>query len=72
VIRVALFGNSGGKKVLSVNIKTMLDELYLRRIGLAAEVSVINPSGYIGASIRNEIGYANNTCKAVKYLMQCI
>ena len=49
-------------------MKTMLDELHLRKIDLSDEVLVLNVGGYIGKSTRNEINYAQKTGKIIKYL----
>ena len=48
--------------------KKMLDELHLRKIDLADEVLILNVGGYIGKSTANEIAYAHQTGKPVKYL----
>lgn len=37
------------------SIKTMLDELHLRKIDLADEVLILNVGGYIGESTRREL-----------------
>lgn len=49
-------------------IKQKLDELHLRKIDLADEVMVLNVGGYIGESTRNEIKYAQEHNKVIKYL----
>jgi len=51
-----------------VGNKELLDQLHFRKIDLADEVYVINKDGYIGESTRNEINYALNNNKPVKYL----
>ena len=48
--------------------KARLDELHLRKIELADEVYVVNPGGYIGASTRKEIAYAEDLGRPVSYL----
>lgn len=48
--------------------KVMLDELHKRKIDLADRVLVLNVSGYIGSSTRNEIEYALAHDKPVEYL----
>lgn len=45
-----------------------LGELHLRRIDLADEVRIVNPSGYIGEATRREIAYADSLGKRVTYL----
>ena len=46
----------------------MLDDMHLRKIDMADEVFVINVGGYIGSSTRNEIKYAIDHGKEVRYL----
>ena len=48
--------------------KKKLDELHLRKIDLADEVLILNVDGYIGESTRNEIAYATEMGKPIKYL----
>ena len=48
--------------------KKMLDELHLKKIDLADEVLILNVGGYIGKNTANEIAYAHQTGKPVKYL----
>ena len=48
--------------------KAALDELHLRKIGLADEVLVLNVGGYIGESTRRELTYALKQRKVVRYL----
>lgn len=50
-------------------IKVALDELHFRKIDLADEVVVVSDeSGYFGSSTRNEIAYADQHGKAVRYV----
>ena len=69
VISVGLFGHSGDNEVWSESTKEMLDDMHKRKIDLADEIFVINPSGYIGASTRSEIEYAESADKPVNYLV---
>lgn len=48
--------------------KVALDFLHLRKIDLADEVFVLNVGGYIGESTTNEINYARNTGKPIRFL----
>lgn len=48
--------------------KEQCDALHLRKIDLADEILVLNIGGYIGESTRNEIKYAEQTGKPVRYL----
>ena len=68
VISVGLFGHSGDDEVWTEGIKAMLDDMHLRKIDMADEVFVINVGGYIGSSTRNEIKYAMDHGKEVRYL----
>ena len=70
VISVGLFGHAGDSEVYHGDNKVMLDDMHLRKIDLADEIFVINPGGYVGESTRNEINYAVETGKLVKYLDQ--
>lgn len=48
--------------------KEELDLLHLFKIDLADEILVLNVGGYIGESTRNEILYAQNHNKKIRYL----
>lgn len=48
--------------------KIALDELHKRKIDLADRVMVLNVGGYIGASTRSEIDYAEAYGKPIDYL----
>ncbi|MFG1772098.1 hypothetical protein ACGFIX_21175 [Nocardia salmonicida] len=54
-------------EVISVEQKTLLDTLHLRKIDLADRVLVVNPRGYVGESTRREIAYARATGKPVSF-----
>lgn len=47
--------------------KVMLDELHKRKIDLADRVLVLDIRGYIGASTRSEIKYAESLGKKIDY-----
>jgi len=49
-------------------IKVELDELHLRKIDLADEVLILNVGGYIGESTRNELNYAKEKGKKIRFL----
>lgn len=68
VISIGLFGHSGDDEVWTEGTKAMLDDMHLRKIDMADEVFVINVGGYIGSSTRNEIKYAMDHGKEVRYL----
>ena len=68
VISVGLFGHSGEDEVWAEGTKAMLDDMHLRKIDMADEIFVINVGGYIGSSTRNEIKYAMDHGKEVRYL----
>jgi hypothetical protein len=48
-------------------IKTMLDELHMRKIDLCDEVLILNHEGYIGESTARELAYAEKLGKVVRY-----
>lgn len=49
-------------------VKSMLDELHLRKIDLADEVLILNVGGYVGESTSRELTYARATGKHIRYL----
>jgi hypothetical protein len=49
-------------------VKTRLDDLHKRKIGLADYILVLNVGGYIGDSTRSEISYARALGRPVRYL----
>lgn len=51
-------------------VKEIVDEVHLRKIDLADEVFVLNVGGYIGESTGNEIMYAKEKRKKIKFLEQ--
>ena len=62
-------GNRHGQDVgATPEQKVALDELHLRKIDLADEVLILNVGGYIGESTRNELNYAINKGKKIRYL----
>ena len=69
VISVGLFGHADKEynKIISKEVKEMLDELHLRKIDLADSIFVIDVNGYIGDSTRNEIEYAKSKDKNIKF-----
>jgi hypothetical protein len=68
VISVGCFGHSGDDEVWTTDTKAMLDDMHKRKIDMADEIFVINKDGYIGASTRSEIMYAESMGKKVRYL----
>lgn len=49
-------------------IKTMLDQLHMRKIDLCDEVLILNCDGYIGESTARELAYARKLGKVVRFL----
>jgi len=49
-------------------IKTMLDELHMRKIDMCDEVMILNVEGYIGLSTARELAYARSLGKRVRFL----
>ena len=79
VISVGLFGHSGDNEVWEnmdegtlTKTKEMLDDMHKRKIDMADGIFVINASGYIGESTRNEIEYAIANGKEVQYLEETL
>lgn len=48
--------------------KTKADDLHKRKIDICDEVMILNVGGYIGASTRSELEYAQSIGKPIKYL----
>lgn len=53
-------------------VKAMLDELHLRKIDLADEVLILNVGGYIGNSTSQELEYAREKGKTIRFLVHSI
>jgi hypothetical protein len=66
VLSVGLFGHADSEDI-SVDQKTMLDKMHLRKIDLADSIYVINVDGYIGESTGREIEYAESQGKPIFY-----
>ena len=56
------------EEVLGNSVALALDELHKRKIDLADYILVLNVGGYIGASTKSEIEYAEALGKRVDYL----
>ena len=48
--------------------KKKLDELHFRKIDLANEILILNVGGYIGESTNNELQYATQQGKRIRFL----
>ena len=48
-----------------------MDELHRAKIDMAEELFIVNCGGYIGESTRQEIAYARQQGKTVRYLEPC-
>lgn len=66
VISVGLFGHADAEP-LTAEVKSMLDQLHLRKIDISDEIFVINVGKYIGSSTSKEIDYAISKGKTVRY-----
>jgi len=53
---------------LTAEDKARLDQLHLRKIDLADEVYILNLGGYIGQSTLNELMYAKEHGKRIRFL----
>ncbi|EZH66011.1 hypothetical protein DH09_14400 [Bacillaceae bacterium JMAK1] len=69
VISVSFFEQYEGIKISNDQLR-MFEEIHMRKIDLADEVMIIDPTGYIGDSTSKEITYANNSGKKVTYYSQ--
>lgn len=70
VLSVGIFGHADGEycKVITPDVKRMLDDMHKRKIDMADIVYVINRDGYIGKSTANEIKYATSKGKPIRYM----
>lgn len=50
-------------------LKSMLDALHKQKIRLADRVHVLNVDGYIGASTRSEIAFAQSLGRPITYMV---
>jgi len=64
----AMEGAYGVELTLTPGQKLMLDELHLRKIDLSDEVLILNVHGYVGDTVREEIEYAYQQGKPVRWL----
>ncbi|MBM7438562.1 hypothetical protein [Streptomyces sp. HB132] len=60
-------GDHEADEAITVEQKTALGALHLRKIDLADRVLVVNPGGYVGESTSREIAYARATGKPVSF-----
>ena len=69
VLSLGLFGHTDSPEVFEdPSIKEMLDRNHKQKIDMSDEIYVINPGGYIGESTLNEIMYAHDHGKTIRYL----
>ncbi len=54
-------------EAITVEQRSALGELHLRKIDLADRVLVVNPGGYVGESVRREMAYARATGTPVSF-----
>jgi len=71
VYSVAFFDHSD-KEIITSDQKKILDKVHFKKIDNSDEIFVIDVDGYIGESTRNEIKYAFNTNKIIKYLSESV
>lgn len=50
------------------DLKRRLGAMHFQKIRMADEVYIVDPGGYVGASTRREIAYAESLGKPVRYL----
>lgn len=71
VLSLGLFGHTDSPEVFEdPSIKEMLVRNHKQKIDMSDEIYVINPGGYIGESTLNEIMYAHDHGKIIRYLIQ--
>lgn len=70
VLSLGLFGHTDSPEVIEdPSIKEMHDRNHKQKIDMSDEIYVINPGGYIGESTLNEIMYARDHGKIIRYLI---
>ena len=52
------------------DLKDVLTDVYRDMIEMSDEVLVVNPYGYIGESTKEEIKWAQDLCKVIKYYQE--
>ncbi len=65
VLSPGVFGNDSDP--ITDEEKADLDKMHRMKIALSDQVLVVNPGGYIGESTANEIAYAHEIGRPVKY-----
>lgn len=68
VISLGMFSLPDGADHDRSDLERRLGALHFQKIRMADEVYVVDPGGYVGASTRREIAYAESLGKPVRYL----
>jgi hypothetical protein len=69
VLTVGWFNHTDGSiYTLTKDEKIMVDKLHFCKIDLADEVLILNVGGYIGESTKNELEYARQQKKQIRFL----
>ena len=68
VLSLVFFGHSGDSVSWDKDVNIMLKDMHFAKIDMSDEIFVINKGGYIGESTKNEINYAKNNGKIIKYM----
>jgi hypothetical protein len=68
VLSIGCDHQSDGGLVLSDEAKNQLDQLHLEKIRLADEILILNVDGYVGESTRNEVLFAFESGKILRWL----
>lgn len=69
VLTPFIYSHSGDGDLVNENNVDMLKELHLRKIDLCDEIFVINVDNYIGHGLIDEINYAKQNNKKIRYLI---
>lgn len=69
VFSLGVFGHSEGI-TFDDNTKQILDDIHRHKIDMSDEIFVINPGHYIGESTKEEIRYAEENQKRVRYFLE--
>ncbi len=67
VVMPGIFESSDGG-FINQDTRKNLDELHLKKIDMADIVYIVNPKGFMNATMKREIEYAESLGKQIRYL----
>jgi hypothetical protein len=63
------YGANGDHLAEQEGVAEKMDELHLRKIDMADEVFVVNVQNYVGSSTANEVAYAQDAGKLIRWFL---